>query len=137
MKTLFKCALCLVTATIAVFAIAQESANEPTHKLYGGHDAGALRSKSLMLTSQLDWINAWSQNLGGKPPEDLPQGYIGVLVFASYPGHLISLHPLDDSSSMSIRCHQVPLPDSRSYIAPAAWAAGIFSADSVTLEDCP
>ena len=137
MKTLFKCALFVVTTTIAVFAIAQEGANEPAHQLYGGHDAGALLSKSLKLTSQLDWINAWSQNLGGKPPEDLPQGYIGVLVFASYPGHLISLHPLDDSSSLTIRCHQVPLPDSRSYIAPAAWAAGMFRADSVTLEDCP
>ena len=137
MKTLFKCALIVVTTTMPLFAIAQESASEPVHQLYGGHDAGALLSKSLVLTSQLDWINAWSLNLGGNPPEDLAQGYIGVLVFASYPGHLISLHPLDDSSSLTIRCHQAPLPDSRSYIAPAAWAAGMFRADSVTLEDCP
>ncbi|WP_139041533.1 hypothetical protein [Halomonas sp. HAL1] len=137
MKTIIQCALFVVSAAMPLFAIAQEGSNEPKHQLYGGHDAGALLSKSLMLTSQLDWINAWLQNLGGKPPEDLPQGYIGVLVFASYPGHLISLHPQNDSSSLTIRCHQVPLADSRSYIAPAAWAAGMFHADSVTLEDCP
>ncbi|MGY2464471.1 hypothetical protein DQ400_15665 [Vreelandella sulfidaeris] len=137
MQTLFKAALIIVATTMPLFANAQEGDNEPAHQLYGGHDAGALLSKSLMVTSQLDWLNAWSLNLGGNPPEDLPQGYIGVLVFASYPGHLISLHPLEDSSSLTIRCHQAPLPDSRSYIAPAAWAAGMFRADSVTLEDCP
>lgn len=137
MKALIKRTLFVLSATIPLLAIAQEGSDEPKHQLYGGHNAGALLSKSLMLPSQLDWLNAWSQNLGGKPPEDLPQGYIGVLIFASYPGHLISLHPHGDSSSLRILCQQVPLPDSRSYIAPAAWAAGMFRADSVTLENCP
>jgi len=137
MKIIIQCALVVISATMPLIAIGQEDPNTPPHQLYGGHDAGALLSKSLILNSQLDWINAWSRNLGGSPPEDLPQGHIGVLIFASHPGHLLSLHPQDEGSSVTIRCREIPLPDSRSYTAPAAWAAGIFQADSVKLEGCP
>ncbi|BBI65799.1 hypothetical protein HSBAA_PA_4020 (plasmid) [Vreelandella sulfidaeris] len=52
-----------MATTMPLFANAQEGDNEPAHQLYGGHDAGALLSKSLMVTSQLDWLNAWSLNL--------------------------------------------------------------------------
>lgn len=127
----------LIAGLLTFGAHAQESESLPKPLLYGGPDAGELLGKSIVATNQLDWSTAWVKNLGGQPPRDLPAGYIGVLVFASYPGHIISLHHVDGTAAGTIRCHQAPLPDSRSNIAPASWAAGMFKANKVKLEDCP
>lgn len=106
-------------------------------RLYGGPDSGGTANKSIIIYDAVEWQTAWFKNLGGLPPHELPQGHVGVLVFAAYPGHLISLHRADSTATPTIRCHQAPLPDSKSHIAPASWAAGIFKAEDVILEDCP
>ncbi|WP_152480387.1 hypothetical protein [Halomonas sp. THAF12] len=110
---------------------------EERSRLYGGPDSGGTVNKSIITYDSVEWQTAWFKNLGGLPPQELPQGHVGVLVFAAYPGHLISLHRTDSTATPTIRCHQAPLPDSKSHIAPASWAAGIFKADDVILEECP
>lgn len=126
----------LLTLLISASAFGQQPEGEG-NRLYGGPDSGGTANKSIVTYDAVEWQTAWFENLGGQPPHELPQGHVGVLVFAAYPGHLISLHRTDSTATPTIRCHQAPLPDSKSYIAPASWAAGIFKADDVILEDCP
>lgn len=110
---------------------------EERSRLYGGPDSGGTVNKSIISYDPVGWQTAWFKNLGGQPPLELPQGHVGVLVFSAYPGHLISLHRTDTTATPTVRCHQAPLPDSKSHIAPASWAAGVFEADDVILEECP
>ncbi|WP_143097607.1 hypothetical protein [Modicisalibacter xianhensis] len=139
MKTIIFAAC--VTAGLTLFGIAHANAQQQDEnhrvQIYGGPDAGQLLGKSVITPDQLSWSNAWVKYLGGQPPKDLPPGYIGLLVFASYPGHLVSIHPRTDTTTTTIRCRQLPLPDSHSKSAPASWAAGLFKAETIKLEGCP
>lgn len=125
-------------AVAAIIMIATTSYADTLHSLYGGVDAGSSRSYTETAFSNEEWVALWVEHLGGEPPELLDDNQIGLMSFSSFPGHIMYFeHDTSPSGRVSIRCHQDPLPSATSHTAPAAWAAGIFTAIELKLENCP